>query len=428
MSKTTTIIFTGLLLGLGWAIRGHFGHEWGATWAGAMGGLALLVAAKRKDWWNHAPVLGLLAGIGWAVGGMMSYGLVVGYCRGPEFGNVAYGYAMLAVIGGLYGCIGGGLFGLGLASHPEKRPNWAGLLAEMVAGAWISWGFLVYQMEWFMTPPRSELWAACLGAAAALLWYLYRNQYFNAFRVAMYAALGAGVGFSFGNFIQTIGTASGLAYNWWNIMEFTLGFCGGASMAFAVLTSSWPDKGKASPNGNITALVALFFAIPLTNFVAAFSTDKLSRLATTVEAANPDAFMQIQRILGGMFMLLFTLLAFLLWPDKKTQEKGMPASTIPMLLFALSLFYILFSFVVKGIFYQPFDIGNSVMTYIPLLLIAVAIWWGHRNEATISTNPLPLESWQRGWMIAGGLVLAIILFALISISVHDGTGSFQERF
>ena len=428
MSKTTTIIFTGLILGLGWAIRGHFGHEWGAAWAGVMGGLAMLVAAKRKDWWQHAPVLSLLAGVGWAVGGMMSYGLVVGYCKGPEFGNVAYGYAMLALIGGLYGCIGGGLFGLGLASHPQKRPNWAALLTEMVAGAWISWGFLIYQMEWFMTPPRSELWAACLGAAAALLWYLYRNAYFNAFRVALYAALGAGFGFSFGNFIQTLGNASGLSYNWWNVMEFTLGFCGGAAMAYGVHTSKWADKGAASANGNLAALLTVFFAIPLTNFSAAFSTDKLSRLATAVEAANPESFMQIQRILGGTFMLLFTLSAFLLWPDKKERKKGLPEHVVPGLLFTLSLYYILFAFIVKGIFYQPLDIGNSVMTYIPLLLVSVAIWWGHRQAPVFRYDTTVVESWQRGWNIAGLLILAIVIFAFISINAHDGLSGFQERF
>ena len=32
MKKRTALIFVALALGLGWAIRGHFGHEHGAAW------------------------------------------------------------------------------------------------------------------------------------------------------------------------------------------------------------------------------------------------------------------------------------------------------------------------------------------------------------------------------------------------------------
>ncbi len=48
MKKTTNYLFVAIVLGLGWAMRGHFGHEWGAAWAGAMGALAVLIVSKRK--------------------------------------------------------------------------------------------------------------------------------------------------------------------------------------------------------------------------------------------------------------------------------------------------------------------------------------------------------------------------------------------
>jgi len=85
---------------------------------------------QRQDWWNKIPVIALLGGLGWAAGGMMSYGLVVGYGRGSDFINVMYGLTMLAVIGGLYGFIGGGFLGLELESTREKNPAWATLLTE----------------------------------------------------------------------------------------------------------------------------------------------------------------------------------------------------------------------------------------------------------------------------------------------------------
>lgn len=428
MKKTQILLFTGLILGLGWAIRGHFGHEWGAAWAGSMGGLAIILASRRQDWWNHAPVLALLSAIGWGVGGMMSYGIVIGYCRGIDFGNVAYGYAMLAVIGGLYGCIGGGMLGLGLASHPEKRPQWAALIAEMVAGAWLSWGLLIYQMEWFMTPPRSELWAACLGAAAALLWYLYRNGFFNAARVALFAALGAGFGFSFGNFIQTLGSSSGLAYNWWNVMEFTLGLCGGIGMAYAILTATWPDKGKTSGPGNIAALLALFFVIPLTNFDAAFSSEKLGKLAERLAISAVEPFVSTQQTWGWIAMLLFTGLAFVCWRIPILSKIPSPKWAVSGLLFSLSLYYLFFSFLVKGIFYEAMSLGNSVMAYLPILLLTYFLWISGKEDV----NPFPesdtRESWQQGLVIVCVLLVLIALISFISIHAHDGLGKYHERF
>jgi len=190
MLNRCAVLFVALALGLGWAIRGHFGHEWGASWAGAMAVLAVLLAAKRKDWDARMPVLTVIGGVGWGVGGMMSYGLLVGYCRAPDFGNALYGFAMLGVVGALYGFVGGGMLGLGLETTGEKKPDWPALLTQMITAGLFFWSVLIPQFEWKMTPPRSELWAACLGVSVALAWYLYRHGFHRALRVAGYSALG----------------------------------------------------------------------------------------------------------------------------------------------------------------------------------------------------------------------------------------------
>ena len=79
MRALPAALLTGLILGLCWAVRGRFGHEWGAAWAGAAGALALLVAMGRVDWIRRLPALTALGAIGWGVGGMQSYGIVIGY-------------------------------------------------------------------------------------------------------------------------------------------------------------------------------------------------------------------------------------------------------------------------------------------------------------------------------------------------------------
>ena len=91
--------------------------------------------------------------------GMISYGLVVGYCRADNFPNALYGLLMLFVIGGLFGMIGGGLTGLSLESAKNNRVKWENLIVQMVAGGIIFYCFLVKLIGVFLTPPRAEHWA-----------------------------------------------------------------------------------------------------------------------------------------------------------------------------------------------------------------------------------------------------------------------------
>ena len=421
-------VFPALILGLGWAVRGHFGHEWGAAWAGALGALAVVVVSRRSDWHANAPTLALLGAVGWAVGGMMSYGKVIGYCRGTDFFNVWYGYGMLAIIGGLYGCIGGGFVGLGLESSPEHKPKWAALLTEMVAGAYLVWGLFIYELEWFMTPPRSELWAACLGASAAMLWHFHRNGFHRAFRVAAYAALGAGFGFAFGNFLQTLGSASGLSYNWWNVMEFTLGFCGGLGMVYGINSNSWPENTPISHSGNWAALISIAVAIPLVNYFAGFSEEKLNRLATAMELASPESFISFQHVFAQSLILGFGVVMGVLWRRNLNRVQS-SSLHLAGLLFSLSLYYILFSFILKGFFYEPVSLGNSLTLYIPILVLAFSIERSVGNtHFSMPTAGSPQKIEQKFALGVAGLFLVILIISYLSIHAHEGLGGAQVRF
>lgn len=163
-NRRWALVFVGMALATAWAIRGQFGHEQGAAWAGAIGGLALVLVSGRKDWYNKAVMVALASAVGWGAGGMISYGKVVGYGRSVEFLNAYYGFGMLFVIGALFGLLGGGLVGLVLASTEGKRVKWGALLSQMTAGGILSYYFLIEQIGFKMTPPRSEAWAVVLGA------------------------------------------------------------------------------------------------------------------------------------------------------------------------------------------------------------------------------------------------------------------------
>lgn len=428
MRNKTALLYAGLALGLAWAIRGHFGHEHGAAWAGAIAGLAVITAARRQDWANRLTVLAALAGVGWGVGGMMSYGIVVGYGRGVEFGNVFYGLSMLGVVGALYGFIGGGLFGLGLEATDQREPQWASLLAEMIAGGLLAYCVIISQFGWNMTPPRSELWAACLGASIALAWFLQRNGFTNALRVAGYAALGAGFGFGFGNFLQTVGTVSGIDFNWWNVMEFTLGFFGGLGMAYGVLTRDWPKGAASSKNANWIAFVFLFLGLPLINVIQAMKVEKFLQAAERLGIEDGLAFAKLQINIAYLVTVLFFTAALLVHirysrrPDKVTNPYS------PIMFFLFTLLYLAFSHIIKLVFVsgQPFQLNQAL--YWVVVIALFLIWYLHRNEKNspfIVTGP---ESGGR-WLLLIGLVLTVLaICTFISISIHEGIPGYHERF
>jgi len=319
--------------------------------------------------------------------------------------------------------------GLGLEASDQKKPDWARVISEMFVGGFLVWGLFIFQLEWFMTPPRSELWAGCLGAAFALAWYLYRSGFKNALRVAGYSAVGAGFGFSFGNFIQGIGSVSGVAYNWWNVMEFTLGLCGGAGMAYGIAKSTWPQQVKISKKSNWFALLFVFLFIPFINYAEAFNVSRITGLAESLSISGISGFVATQKILAGIILILFVSLAIFIWKRFESLNQASGSLLIPLLFISNTMYYLLFSYLRKGMFYKSISLKYSDTLYLPILISVFLLWYFNRKKDTdISQSEYISESWKRWGLIICGLLILIVLITSISISIHDGMQGSHERF
>jgi hypothetical protein len=418
------MLLAGMSLGTAWAIRGQFGHEHGAAWAGAIGALSILLLAGRDDWYQRVFKATLAGAAGWGLGGMMSYGLVVGYGRDTEFQNVFYGLAMLFVIGGLYGYLGGGLFGLSLSNSSRssgERVSWPQLLVEMTVGALIFYFFLIEQFGWLMTPPRSELWAGCMGMAAALTWYLVRHQHYAALRVAAFAGLGGGFGFAFGNFLQVLGQVSGWHFNFWNVMEYSLGFFGGAGMAYGTFTSEWAPLAKREErNGVPFALLFVVLLIPFVVWEQSFELAKLEELLLRLGAESTLAPLLLWGSLGLVLLLsaYWFRKFYLSQPGGYLQYTQADLKTFFLGHFAL---YILFSLLITGAILSTYRVEQ----YLYLVNFALIAFLITKFRPSFMAEPVGMVQWAGGLVTVGVL---IALLAFMAIRSHDELPHAQKRF
>jgi len=412
------ILIVAMSLATAWAIRGQFGHEQGAAWAGAIGGLALVLVSKRKDWYDKMVLVALASAIGWGAGGMISYGMVVGYGHSDDFLNAFYGIGMLFVIGGLFGLLGGGLVGLVLDSTKDNKVRWGALVSEMVAGGLISYFFLIEQIGFKMTPPRSEAWAIILGAGLAMLWYMARENRNSSIRVAIYSALGAGFGFAFGNFLQVLGNVYEVPFNMWNVMEYSIGFFSGSAMAYGVFSSTWPiDEEKPKTWTNRVALFVVAVFIPLIVYRESLSYQTL--LKRLGEISNLASVTSTSTIVAALVLL--TMAIILMWKLKKSSfEKN----DIVLFLFIYLGVYIVMSYIVTGLFAGSFHINHHL--YILNAIVLFMLIKANKYEVNVeTTNEIHAYKWLRYLVL---LVLIIALLAFIATSVHGELPGKRNRF
>lgn len=418
------MLIVGMSLATAWAIRGQFGHEQGAAWAGGIGCLSIILLAKRSDWYTKGIKAAFAGAVGWGLGGMMSYGVVVGYGRGVEFVNVYYGLLMLLIIGGLYGFIGGGLFGLVLADHKAKKIKWFQVVTEMTVGGLIFYFFVIEQWGIMMTPPRSEAWGICAGMAIALLYFMVRTRQHGALRVAVFAGLGGGFGFAFGNFLQVLGNVAQVPFNMWNVMEYSLGFFGGLGMAYGTFTSSWPKEEaiKLRNSNLIIPLVGLVLLIPFIVWQQSFNMKDLLPTMDRLQVENPGSLI---RVVQWLVFLLF-LIPAIYWIRQFVRFKSAGLTSIKRppikhLFWGYFGMYILFSIFITGSFLSFYRIEQ----FLYIINFIVIVWALPKVKPVSFERPIAPVKWTYALLV---IILVLAVLTIIAINTHGEIPNVQRRF
>ena len=199
------LLLCGLSLSIGWGVRGNFGHQYGAMIPGALAAMAAVLLSGRQDWWRRIAYFAMFGALGWSFGGSISYMWVIAYTHSGHFPSQVYGFACLALIGFLWGALGGAGTALPAFLDRERLTEFfPPIIAVLVA--WklkdLAIPFIsdiegAHRQESFLYWYDTSWIAALLAIVAVLVLAAVRRRWCWGTSFILYMALGWWVGFLF---------------------------------------------------------------------------------------------------------------------------------------------------------------------------------------------------------------------------------------
>jgi hypothetical protein len=281
------VLLGALAGGMGWGIRGQYGHETGAMIAGLLVSLVLVFLFCPKAALLPAARAVAFGTIAMGLGGSMTYGQTIGLTQNPGLvGNWEawrWGMVGLAIKGAVWIGFAGLFLGMGMGGVRYTWRDMARVMALVFALYGIGWWMLntpfdpankvlpriYFSASWHWQPdagpelkPRPEVWGGLLVAlAGAWAWAGWVRRDRLARNLALWGMLG-GLGFPLGQCLQSfhawnpdsfrVGVWATLdpVMNWWNWMETTFGLVMGACLALGL----WVNRRHVAPlDGAATA-------------------------------------------------------------------------------------------------------------------------------------------------------------------------------
>jgi hypothetical protein len=333
-----TLLLCAAAGGMGWGIRGQYGHETGAMIAGLMVALVIGLLFCRGQTSLFAARVAALTAIGIGFGGAMTYGQTVGLSHDPQFnGNweaLRWGMLGLAVIGGIWAGFAGVLLGMGLGAKRygalEMALLWIFLIGLYFLGLYLlnepfdpalrRLPRIYFSGDWYWQPdnealrPRPECWGGLLFALLGLWGYaafvkgdpLARN-------VGLCSMLFGAIGFPAGQSVQAyhswnradfqVGWLASIEpyMNWWNAMETIFGAIIGIGLGLGVwlnrrlIASPAADVVEIPPQAEAPLLVAYTAVVAVWNFMTFPPLDAVANHSLTM------GLLPLTLIVGGRY-------------------------------------------------------------------------------------------------------------------------------
>jgi hypothetical protein len=333
-----TLLLSAAAGGMGWGIRGQYGHETGAMIAGVLVALVigLLFCARQSSLFTAQMVA--LTAVGISFGGSMTYGQTVGLTHDAELvGNWAalrWGMLGLSIIGAIWIGFAAVLMGAALGGKRYRALEmllvFVFLIQLYFLGVWIfnepfdpanrRLPQIYFSDSWHWEPdkadlkPRPEVWGGLALALAALWLYvtLWKRDAV-ARNIGLFGILFGAIGFPAGQAVQAYHAwnvesfqqgwlASIEPYmNWWNTMETLFGAIMGLGLGLAVwlnrakLPPAFDDDIEIAPAAELVLLGGHVAALAAWNFMSFEALDGIADHALTM------GLVPLALIVGGRY-------------------------------------------------------------------------------------------------------------------------------
>jgi hypothetical protein len=344
-SPWVAMLFTALAGGMGWGIRGQYGHETGAMLAGLLVALVLVYLFGYHLSSLSAARAVALATVAIGFGGSMTYGQTLGLTQdAPLIGNMAalrWGLLGTFIKGSIWIGYFGLFLGLGLGGKKYTMVEMA--LALIVAIFLFYLGIYVlnepfdpaskklpsiyFSDHWHWEPgetlkPRREQWGGLLFALGWLIAYTgFIKKDLLARNMVLWGMLAGGLGFSLGQSVQAyhawnvdwfqMGWLASIEpnINWWNMMEITFGAVFGCVLALGlwcnrhhIATNRFDEPIKLGFKTELGLMAIHIFALVTWNFMSFSTFDWFADRALTM------GLIPLLAILGGRIWPYFVCL------------------------------------------------------------------------------------------------------------------------
>lgn len=449
--------------GMGWGIRGQYGHETGAMIAGLLVGtvLVLLFAPRSPGF----PALRAAAWCAIAIGfgGSMTYGQTVGLTHDPamvgDWAALRWGMLGLALKGALWIGFAGIFLGMGLGGVRYRAFEVFLLLLALLGLCALGLITLnrpfdpahqllprfYFSADWRFRPgaelkPRPEVWGAYLFAFVGLLAYcaLLRRDTL-ARNLGLWAALGGAIGFPLGQCLQAfhawnlplfasgIGARLGAVINWWNWMETTFGTVMGGTLGLGL----WLNRHRIrlGPE-SLPNPLPFAFEVPLlllhTTLLALVEFGSIRWVDRIYDFGLLLGFLPILLVTAGRISPILVLLPVIALPIAGKTLRQMleqPSSLPPAATWALYLLLPLVAAIALAVrlHRRSLRLPPAADLLAPILLFATWLYWG-LNYAFFRF-PWPWQVWTARTPNALWFTLCAFGLTLAAVRIRHHTRS-----